>query len=302
MGGHTFGGEWTEDKLECLGKYLSAYRKIFAQNKYARRYRTWYVDAFAGTGSRAVRDTPDLPESLFEGSYKDAESQSYRDGSAIKALGLESPFDKYFFIEKSKARLKELELKIGKRHHKLLARCEFSSEDANKSLRDWSKKRDWKNERAVVFLDPYGMQVEWSTLRTLAATKAIDLWYLFPLGIGVTRLLVHDGNIDEEWERRLDVVFGTNEWKARFYEAQTVTDLFETREEVIRDAGEEKIAAFVEERLKTCFVGVAKGLVLRNSKSSPLYLLCFAASNERGAGPALKIAQSILGSSRVTRR
>jgi three-Cys-motif partner protein len=303
MGGHTFGGEWTEDKLACLGKYLSAYRKIFAQNKYARRYRTWYVDAFAGTGSRAVRDTPERAEPLFEGSYEDPESQSYRDGSAIKALGLESTFDKYFFIEKSKARLKELETKIEKRHDKLLTRCEFSSEDANKALRDWSTKRDWKNERAVVFLDPYGMQVEWKTLKTLAATKAIDLWYLFPLGIGVARLLVRDGKkIDEEWERRLDLMFGTNDWKARFYEAQTVRDLFGPREELIRDAGEKKIAAFVEERLKTCFVGVAKGLILRNSKSSPLYLLCFAASNERGAAPALKIAQSILGRSRIMHR
>jgi three-Cys-motif partner protein len=116
MGGHTFGGEWTEDKLDCLGKYLSAYRKIFVQNKYAKKYRTWYVDAFAGTGSRATRDIPDRAKSLFESSYEDPELRSYRDGSAIIALGLESPFDNYFFIEKSKMRLKELEVKIGKRH------------------------------------------------------------------------------------------------------------------------------------------------------------------------------------------
>ncbi len=43
----------------------------------------------------------------------------------------------------------------------------------------------------MVFLDPYGMQVEWSTIEALAATKAIDLWYLFPLGVGVARLLTH---------------------------------------------------------------------------------------------------------------
>ena len=77
MGGHTFGGEWTEDKLECLGKYLSAYRRIFVQNKYARNYGTWYVDAFAGTGSRSVPEAPDRVASLFEGDYADPESQSY---------------------------------------------------------------------------------------------------------------------------------------------------------------------------------------------------------------------------------
>jgi three-Cys-motif partner protein len=302
MGGHTFGGEWTEDKLDCLGKYLSAYRKIFVQNEYAQKYRTWYVDAFAGTGSRATRDIPDRAKSLFESSYEDPESQSYRDGSAIIALGLESPFDNYFFIEKSKMRLKELKVEIGKRHEKLLARCEFSSEDANKALRDWSKKRDWKKERAVVFLDPYGMQVEWNTLTTLALTKAVDLWYLFPLGIGVARLLTRDGIIDEDWQRRLDLVFGTNEWKNLFYEPRVNLGLFGKEETMVRAASEEKIQEYIEKRLGACFAKVARGLVLRNSRSSPLYLLCFAAANERGARTAVKIAQSILGRANKTHR
>lgn len=69
-------------------------------------------------------------------------------------------------------------------------------------------------------------------------------------------------------------------------------DIDETLE---RDAPEEKISAFVHERLGLAFFKVAKGLVLRNSKSSPLYMLCFAASNEKGAPIAIRIAQSILG-------
>ena len=39
---------------------------------------------------------------------------------------------------------------------------------------------------------------------------------------------------------------------------------------------------------------VLQGRVLRNSKDSPLYLLCFAAANEKGSVPAIRIAQSIL--------
>jgi hypothetical protein len=42
-------------------------------------------------------------------------------------------------------------------------------------LKKWCKERNWQKERAVVYLDPYGMQVEWSTIEALAATKAIDL-------------------------------------------------------------------------------------------------------------------------------
>jgi hypothetical protein len=63
---------------------------------------------------------------------------------------------------------------------------------------------------------------------------------------------------------------------------------------VARTATVEKIREFINERLGGCFAKVAKGLVLRNPKSSPLYLLCFAAANERGAPTALKIAQNIL--------
>ena len=36
--------------------------------------------------------------------------------------------------------------------------------------------KDWSSHRAVLFLDPYGMQVEWTTIEAIARTGAIDLW------------------------------------------------------------------------------------------------------------------------------
>jgi three-Cys-motif partner protein len=209
---------------------------------------------------------------------------------------LPEPFDHYFFIEKSKGRAGELEEMIKRDHAALLHRCDCQPGEANALLKAWCKKRDWQKERAVVFLDPYGMQVEWSTIEALAATKAIDLWYLFPLGVGVARLLTYDGNIDEAWKRRLDLLFGTAEWRTEFYRV-TVSqpDLFgESHETVERDAPIAKIEAFIHDRLAGIFEKAAKGLVLKNSRSSPLYLLCFAAANKKGAPTALKIAQDIL--------
>jgi hypothetical protein len=48
-------------------------------------------------------------------------------------------------------------------------------------------------------------------------------------------------------------------------------------------------------RLKTVFAGVAENpLPLYNSKNNPLFLLCFAAGNPKGAPTAIKIAQDIL--------
>lgn len=293
MAEHTFGGNWTEDKLARLANYLTAYRTIFTANKKASYFKTWYADAFAGTGSRLEPDTTTELQ-LFEDVYEDEDTTGYRDGSAKIALGLTKPFDNYLFIEKSKGRVKELKAVIESDYQKLFPRCDFRHGDANQLLKIWCQERNWKKERAVVFLDPYGMQVEWSTVEALAATKAVDLWYLFPLGVGVSRLLTHDGNINEAWKKRLDLLFGTTAWRSRFYQTQRTQDLFGEIETIERDAPAEKIEAFIHERLATSFVGVAKGLVLRNSKSSPLYLLCFASSNERGAPTAIRIAQQIL--------
>jgi three-Cys-motif partner protein len=44
-----FGGDWTQQKLQILDKYLTAYCQIFRQNERAKFFKTIYVDAFAGT-------------------------------------------------------------------------------------------------------------------------------------------------------------------------------------------------------------------------------------------------------------
>lgn len=295
MAEHKFGGDWTDVKLAKLEKYLRAYRMIFSGNERARHFRTWYVDAFAGTGSRAMSVRRGAATRLFGGDvYNDDDTKRYRAGSARIALGLQDPFQNYLFIEKSRSRVSELKKMIEREHPGLVSRCDFRQGDANQVLKRWCQKRDWSKERAVVFLDPYGMQVDWSTVRALGATKGVDLWYLFPLGVGVARLLKRDGKLDESWEKRLDSVFGTKEWRKRFYETTEWEGLFGPLKTVERDAPTEKIEAFIHERLKSCFAGAAKGLILRNSKSSPLYCLCFAAANEHAAKTAIKIAKEIL--------
>jgi three-Cys-motif partner protein len=295
MAEHKFGGDWTQKKLSCLEKYLNAYRRIFTQNEKAKFLRTWYVDAFAGTGTRTQESSTPATSPLFEDVYEDLETKHYLDGSAKIALGLSEPFNHYLFIEKSKSRVTELQATIEREHAVLRPRCKFRQGDANEELKQWCRERNWKKERAVVFLDPYGMQVEWSTIEALAATKGIDLWYLFPLGVGVARLLTEHGEIDEAWQKRLDLLFGTAEWRSEFYRVKKQRNLFGgIHERVERDAPIKKIEDFIHARLANVFEGAAKGLVLRNSRASPLYLLCFAAANKRGAPIAIRIAQDIL--------
>jgi three-Cys-motif partner protein len=53
--------------------------------------------------------------------------------------------------------------------------------DANEAIKSEINWSGWRNTRAVMFLDPYGMEVEWETLQAIAKTEAIDVWYLFSL-------------------------------------------------------------------------------------------------------------------------
>jgi three-Cys-motif partner protein len=282
---HSFGGSWTEQKLLYLRKYLEAYRTIFTRNPKAQYFTTWYVDAFAGTGWRSPRRPYDGVAKGFFGVYRD-EAKKYQDGSAKIALSLSSPFDKYLFIEKVQKRANELRRVIRSEFPSLESRCHTLTGDANAEIRKWCSERNWSQERAVVFLDPYGMQVEWETIKALAATGGIDLWYLFPAIPRVIRPTL---------KKRLNTLFGTDEWQTRFLQTRRRRGFFSDFEEVQRTATERTIKQFIHERLATCFgKRVAKAIVLRNSKSSPLYFLCFATANECGAPAVLKIANSIL--------
>lgn len=123
---------------------------------------------------------------------------------------------------------------------------------------------------------------------------------LFPLGIGVSRLLTRSGEIPKGWRTRLDTLLGTSNWYDEFYKVEHNPDLFGNDEERVVKATNETIARYFTDRLKTIFPanGVAEPGVLRNSSNNPLYLLCFAAGNERGARPAVKIATHLLKEAR----
>ena len=57
----TFGGDWTEEKLVCVSKYLQAYTTIMSK----KPFHFAYIDAFAGTGYREMEDDEDTDELMF---------------------------------------------------------------------------------------------------------------------------------------------------------------------------------------------------------------------------------------------
>jgi three-Cys-motif partner protein len=294
-GKHVFGGDWTNDKLERVRRYLCEYTKIFKRNARASYLTTLYVDAFAGTGERAdssSRRTNVTPSLLDEDD--DADAVALQKGSARIALEVEPRFDGFLFIEQSSKRVDELE-NLRNEYPDRAATIRIERGDANDVLRRWCQQTDWQKHRAVVFLDPYGMQVEWATIEAIAKTKAIDLWILFPLGMAVNRLLTRKEPPPKNWADALTRFFGNEDWRQEFYAKKKERTLFGDEETERKDADFEQIGRYFLKRLNGIFEKVAPNpLVLTNSRGVPIYLLCFAAAHPRGAPTAVKIATYIL--------
>lgn len=300
---HAFGGEWTSTKLAVLSKYLTAYLDALKNQSFV----TAYIDAFAGTGYRTMRRERDddiAAETLLFPDLATDEPQQLLDGSARLALKARSTgpegarFERFIFIERDAERCRELEA-LKTEFPEIADDIRVERGDANTEIQKLCAK-NWSNRRAVLFLDPYGMQVEWATIEAIAKTKAIDLWLLFPLGIGVSRLLTRTGEIPKGWRTRLDKLLGTTTWYDEFYKVEHEPTLFGTDDERVVKATNESIGRYFNDRLRSVFPenGVADPGVLRNSSNNPLYLLCFAAGNERGAPIAVRIANHILKEAR----
>lgn len=284
----SFGGSWTAEKLELLQKYLAAYVQIMKGQSWCEAF--CYIDAFAGTGYNTPK-TASADESIIDllADVAAVDTQQFLDSSVRIALETSPPFSEYIFIEKSLTKARELE-KLRDEFPGLRERIKPVAGDANDQIQQICREWNWRTRRAVLFLDPFGMQVSWKTIECVAKTEAIDMFLLFPAGIGVNRMLPGHGKIPDSWLRRLDDILGVpeSEWRPEFFRAEA--DLFGDVQ-VQKTATIASIGAFFVKRLKTIFDHVApKPLELKNDSGSSLYLLCFASKNQT----ALKIADYIL--------
>ena len=97
--------------------------------------------------------------------------------------------------------------------------------DANEAIVWLIKKHNWDGTRAVMFLDPYGMAVEWRTLEAIRATEAIDVWYLVSLA-GLFRQATRNAeDLDETKRNALTRMIGTPNWETAWYQRTQNTDL-----------------------------------------------------------------------------
>ncbi len=295
---NAFGGGWTKDKLEILEGYLKAYTTVLKNQS----FRLWYVDAFAGTGYVSMNsDNGNEAQSklLISEDGWDSETANVLKGSARRAIEVDDkPFDALIFVEQNfeyAIELSKLKQEFNDRSIRVVP------DDANKFLPDWCASKNgqlgtpWRGERAVIFLDPFAIEVDWETVQRISETKSVDLWILFPLS-ALTRQLPNDREPDDENAANLDRVFGGSQWREGLYQTRSQPTLF--GDEIMQTVRTEQqaIIDLYLNKLHKVFPAVANNpRWFRNSRNSPMFALMFASANPgRGGQIALNIANHLL--------
>jgi three-Cys-motif partner protein len=209
-----FGSAHTQKKLAAVQNYLSAFRTALKKQS----FELIYIDACAGSGSSKPRFQPGQTPLL------DVDDVTV--GSAVRAMEIATPFDRYFFSDTKLKNVNSLATIVQEQFPGLAERVQIMRTDANEAVARVAVTTDWKRSRAVVFLDPFGLQMKFSMVEQLARTKAVDLWYLVPV-LGMSRQVSKDGSIIEPGGTLVDELLGTREWRTNVLsEPQTKVDLF----------------------------------------------------------------------------
>ena len=279
-----FAGKGTVVKLNTLSDYLSFYTRALGG-----RFRLSYLDAFAGTGEIPFAEGLPLLEETME-------LENVIEGSARRALKLERPFDHYVFVDARSKNVAALD-RLRTEFPALRDRIDTRRADANVAVVEFCR-RLGAGDRAVIFLDPFGNQVQWTTIEIIAATIGIDLWYLFPAGLGVARQITNDGRILADAEDSLDRMFGNDQWRHAVIEKEAMEDMFGgTADKSRKLATADSVTRLMINQMKGVFRGgVLDRWLPLGKQGRHEFSLLFAWSNpsERAAALAKRVATDIM--------
>ena len=292
----SWGGQWTEDKLDCFQKYVKAYLTIMNAYREKFRWKLVYFDGFAGSGTREQSLVADEKAmSLFGEELHDASELHPYQGAAERVVQIEQQmrgFDEYWFIDKNEQNITSLELKLAE--YQTRGKKIFRPNDANEEVLNLGRRlREHPKTKVLCLLDPFGMSINWDSIVALAG-NGIDLWILVPTGSIVNRLIQKNGEL--RYPEKLEDFFGLPQQVIydRFYEKKEAeANLFDMGREEVRKVkniiGE--IDQLYRDQLGQIFPYVtSEPLVMRNSRGLPIFHFVCASHNET----AVKIAQQII--------
>ncbi|OPY74713.1 MAG: hypothetical protein A4E65_03767 [Syntrophorhabdus sp. PtaU1.Bin153] len=247
-------GEWSEIKLDILKEYAGAYTAILSKKSWCKGYI--YIDAFAGPGQHIRKTTGEFVT-----------------GSPLNALSVRPSFTEYHYIDLDGEKVEELRKIADNR-----AGVHVYHGDCNEKLtQDILPRLTYDTyKRALCFLDPYGLHLEWKTVKLAGSLKTVDIFLNFPImDINRNVLFADLGKAKREDVERMNAFWGDDGWQQILYREQS--GLFGGTH-LVKVEGFERLALEYRKRLKTIagFKFVPEPVLMRNAKNGPLYYLFFA--------------------------
>lgn len=271
-------GVWSEIKLQIIREYAATYTTILKEQSWCRSYV--YIDAFAGGGEFVSKE----------------DQERLIPGSPMNALNVPNKFTEYHFIDIEQSKIERLKELTAERPE--AKSIHFHVGDANLLLRKKIIPQFPYSsfKRALCILDPYGVDIEWATIASLAPIKTMDIFINFPLmDINRNAALKKLETADPQQGVRLTKIWGDDSWKELAYIEQG--QLFSAPVLIKKIRGNETLKQGFRERLKqkAGFSCVPEPILMRNTAGGPLYFLFFASQKQVAQNIAQQIFEKYRG-------
>ncbi len=243
-------GQQSKDKHYFFRRYVDAFTTAMRD-----KWELHYIDLFAGAGIERLRDSNELDW-----------------GSPLIAAQAPSPFGLLHLCEKDGGKFAALKARV----ERFRPDSQLIHGDANENVHEIVARIPTKRTLSLAFLDPYGLHLDYETLKSLSAIRA-DLIIFFPDHLDALR----------NWERNyldnprsnLDRCLGPGgNWRSLLEKAPPEHQAERLRDLYVRQL-QERLGYTHFEYQRICY------------KQHPLYLLILCARHPRAAEFWRKIAQ-----------
>jgi three-Cys-motif partner protein len=243
-------GPWTEVKVEIVQEYAAGFAKIISKIGY---FQPVYIDGFAGGGLLLSETTGEIVE-----------------GTPLKIVRLTPPFHEYHFVEKDSSKVAALRALVGSEPG-----VSIHSGDSNEILLgEILPSMTYASYRkGLLFLDPYGLDIDWRVIEAAGRSRCIDLLLNFPImDMNMNILKTDPSRTAPDQAARMDRFWGDDDWKKDCYEEQP--GLFGMLPPRKKPGNEPAVLAY-QKRLKEAagFSYVSTALPMRNEKNAIVYYL-----------------------------
>ncbi|MGA2173201.1 MAG: three-Cys-motif partner protein TcmP [Sedimentisphaerales bacterium] len=179
-------GDWSRDKHYFLLRYIDAFTTAMKNKKWTGLH---YIDLFAGAGIEKLETSGKLEW-----------------GSAM--IAAQAGFTQLHLCEKVKRNYDALKSRV----YKIRQNAQVLNGDANKNITELIGQIP-SGTLSLAFLDPYGLHIEFETLKTLSTVRA-DLVIFFPDHLDALRNWEH--NYFDNHDSNLDKCLGVGaDWRAK---------------------------------------------------------------------------------------